>query len=163
MACSAGPDPATHTSEGVPPAAAQLAPPTPASAFELPRLGGGRARLQDYRGKYLLLDFWATWCAPCILEIPELNAFYERFRQEGVELLAIDIDAPDVEDLAGWASSRKVEYPIALGNDEVALAYRAVAFPFHVLVGPEGQLLEKLPAGYHDRDELAELIGRHRF
>ncbi|MFQ5699793.1 MAG: TlpA family protein disulfide reductase [Myxococcota bacterium] len=164
LACSKGPDPGSplQPTEAETASASSVAEPTPASPFDLARLGGGRVRLEDYRGKYLLLDFWATWCPPCILEIPELNAFYDRFRGQGVEVLAIDIDAPEVKDLAGFVRDRKMEYPIALGDDEVARAYRAMAFPFHVLVGPEGHVLERLTPGFHDREELAELVGRHR-
>ena len=94
----------------------------PAVPFELELLAGGRVQLDDFRGRYLLIDFWATWCPPCVLEIPELNAFYGEHRSAGVELLAISIDAAQVEDLRSWSRERGIAYPVALGSEDLALA-----------------------------------------
>ncbi len=125
--------------------------------FEL----SGGVRLTDYSGKLVLLNFWATWCPPCVLEIPELNAFYAEHRERGVELLAIAIDVDEAEELAAWTRERGVEYPVAIGDTDVAQLYGAEMFPFHVLVSPEGRIVERLTPGFHDREELAELIQRH--
>ncbi len=133
----------------------------PAAPFALERLGGGRVELEGYRGKLLLLDFWATWCPPCVREVPELNAFYATHRERGVELLAIAVDG-DAPALDGFARAHGVAYPVALGNAELASRYRADGFPYHVLISADGRVLERLPPGFHDRDELAALLERHR-
>ncbi len=109
----------------------------------------------------VLVDFWATWCPPCILEIPELNAFYEQHRDDGVELLAIAIDADEKDDLLAWSEEKGIQYPVALGDIDVARLYGADQFPFHLLISREGRILERLTPGYHDRDELAALVARH--
>ncbi len=132
-----------------------------APAFALERLGGGSVRLEDLRGKHVLIDFWATWCPPCVLEIPELNAFYEKHRDNGVELVAIAIDGDDAAELEEWARARDIRYPVALGSYEVARLYGADQFPFHILISPDGEIVERLTPGYHDRDELSALIARH--
>jgi thiol-disulfide isomerase/thioredoxin len=118
-------------------------------------------RLEDLRGQLVLIDFWATWCPPCVLEIPELNAFYAEHRDDGVELLAIAIDVDDPAELAEWTAERGVQYPVALGDVTLARLYGAEQFPFHLLISPEGRILERLTPGYHDREELAALIARH--
>ena len=141
--------------EVTPPAGAQAHP------FELERLGGSKVRLEDLRGQLVLIDFWATWCPPCVLEIPELNAFYAEHRDNGVELLAIAIDADDPAELAAWVAERNVQYPVALGDVGLARLYGAEQFPFHLLISREGRILERLTPGYHDREELAALIARH--
>ena len=138
------------------------APAVEAPAFRLDRLGGGSIELAELRGKLVLLDFWATWCPPCVLEIPELNAFYEEHRADGVEVVAIAIDADDPEDLEAWARERDIRYPVALGHVELARLYGAEQFPLHILVAPDGRILERLTPGYHDREELASLISRHK-
>jgi len=136
--------------------AGELAP-----AFDLERLRGGRVTLEGLRGQTVLLDFWATWCPPCVLEIPELNALYEAHREAGVEVLAISVDGDDREELALWADEHGVRYPVALGDTEVARQYGAFQFPFHILIGPDGHVLERLTPGFHDLSELEELLERH--
>lgn len=142
--------------EGSDPPPGEVAPP-----FDLARVGGGRVSLADLEGKWVLLDFWATWCAPCVLEVPELNAFYEEHRKRGVELLAIVLDGDDPAAVVEWLEENGAAYPVAVGDIDLAGEYGATAFPFHVLLSPDGRVRERLPAGYHDREELRELIARH--
>jgi peroxiredoxin len=134
----------------------------PAPDFDLPRTDGSRVRLADLRGRFVLVDFWATWCAPCELEIDELNAVWERVRGTGVELLAISVDERPLEEIAAWTRERGVTYPVALADLDLAVSYGAAEFPLHLLIGPDGHVRERLPAGTSDRHELLELIERHR-
>jgi peroxiredoxin len=129
--------------------------------FDLERLGGGRARLSDYRGQLLLLDFWATWCPPCVLEVPEIDAFAREHGSRGVAVLAISVDGDRPEALQAFVTEHGVAYPVAIGSEELARRYGATAFPFHVLVSPDGTVLERLLPGFHDREELRELVARH--
>jgi peroxiredoxin len=133
----------------------------PAPAFDLPLVGGGRVSLDALRGQAALLDFWATWCEPCVREIPELNALQQELRATGVRIVAISIDALPPEELARWVHEHGIEYPVALASVDLATAYGADAFPFHVLLGPDGSVLERLEAGFHDREELRALVARH--
>jgi peroxiredoxin len=133
----------------------------PAPEFEVRRLDGSLLRLSDLRGRAVLLDFWATWCPPCLLEIPELNAVWARARGAGVEVLALSIDELPLEELAAWVHKEGIEYPVAHTSIELALAYGGDQFPYHVLVGPQGQVLERLSPGYHDRRDLLALLERH--
>ena len=129
--------------------------------FELERLEGGRVSLADLSGRFVLLDFWATWCAPCVVEIPELNAFFAEHREAGVDLLAIAVDEEDRSALAEWSEKHGIAYPVALGTEDLARRYGATAFPLHVLLAPDGGVLERLTPGYHDREELRSLVRRH--
>jgi cytochrome c biogenesis protein CcmG/thiol:disulfide interchange protein DsbE len=137
-------------------------PPEPAPHFDLPLLGGGRVSLEALRGEWVLLDFWATWCPPCVLEIDELNALQRELQGTGARILAISIDTIPPEELARWVADHGITYPVALASTDLATAYGADAFPFHVLVGPDGRVLERLESGFHDRAELSALVSRHR-
>ena len=132
-----------------------------AAAFDLPLVGGGRVSLEALRGQRVLLDFWATWCPPCVLEIDELNALQQELAATGVRILAISIDGIEPDELAHWVAEHGISYPVALGTTELANAYGADAFPFHVLVGRDGAVLERLESGFHDRQELRALVARH--
>ena len=132
-----------------------------APAFDLELVGGGRVSLDSLRGQTVIVDFWATWCPPCLLEIDELNALQEEFHATGVRILAISIDTLSTEELARWVTEHRVAYPVALGSSDLAASYGADAFPFHVLVGPDGTVLEQLESGFHDRHELRALVARH--
>jgi peroxiredoxin len=132
-----------------------------APAFDLPLVGGGRVSLDALRGETVILDFWATWCPPCVLEIAELNALQDDARETGVRVLAISIDTLSPDALARWVAVHGIAYPVALASSDLAAAYGADAFPFHVLVGPEGTVLERLESGFHDREELRALVARH--
>jgi len=142
------------------------APGEPAPDFEMELLSGERVTLASYAGRMLLIDFWATWCPPCVKEVPELNAFLAELDGEpdggGVAVLAVAIDPTEHDKLADWAREHDARYPIALGTIEIAQDYGAFQFPYHLLIGPDGLIVERLMPGYHDRDELRALVDRHR-
>ena len=133
----------------------------PAPAFDLPLVGGGRVTLESLHGQTVLVDFWATWCPPCLLEIPELNAVSEELAGSRARVLAISVDGLTLEALAEWVGEKGIQYPVALGDTGLATAYGADAFPFHVVVGPDGRVLERLQSGFHDRADLRAALARH--
>ena len=76
-------------------------------------------------------------------------------------MLALSVDDLPLEEIAGWARENGASYPIAVSDIDLAIAYGGAQFPFHVVVGPGGELLERLEPGYHDRRELIEVLERH--
>jgi peroxiredoxin len=139
------------------------APPAnePAPSFDLELVGGGRVTLESLRGKTVLVDFWATWCPPCIIEVPELNAIHRELEGTNAAVLAISVDSLTAEALAAWLKERDALYPVALGDTDLAGLYGADAFPFHVVIGPDGKVLERLESGFHDREQLRAVLARH--
>jgi thiol-disulfide isomerase/thioredoxin len=92
--------------------------------FTIKDLQGADVALDTYRGKVILLDFWATWCGPCKIEIPGFIELYSRYRSEGLQVLGFAVDDP-VPAIEAYASQMKMNYPILVGQgrDDVLEAF----------------------------------------
>ena len=100
--------------------------PFAAPAFDLETLSGGSASLDDFRGKYVLVNFWATWCPPCLEEMPSLNALHARLAERGFTVAAISSDEEGQAIVAPFIDSLGVEFPVLLDPDKtVSLSYGA--------------------------------------
>jgi cytochrome c biogenesis protein CcmG/thiol:disulfide interchange protein DsbE len=107
----------------------------PAPAFALGDLSGKKIALASYRGKAVLINFWATWCVPCRLETPWLIELRNKYAAQGFEVLGVDTEGDDLQksDTAGWAKERadlgkfvtemKVPYPMLLDGDSISREY----------------------------------------
>ena len=85
--------------------------------FTLTDVEGRRVRLGEYRGRVVLVNFWATWCAPCKTEIPWLNELHVRYRKQGLAVIGVSVDDA-VEKIRPFAQSMKMSYPVLLGVGE---------------------------------------------
>ena len=114
----------------------------PAPDFLLSTLDGRRLRLSQFRGKTVLLNFWATWCTPCRVDMPWLAAFYERYRGQNFEIVGISMDDGDRDNVAEFVRETKVGYTVLLKDDTVGSAYGGARFlPQSFFVGPDGRIL----------------------
>lgn len=132
-------------------------PEAPAEApdFALPDLEGEQARLSSLRGQPVVLDFWATWCPPCVRQIPVLNAFQEAHPEVAVLGVAVDVDGRSV--VAPFAAKHGIEYRVVLGDERLARRYGAFGFPTLFVVDPEGRIVTS-HAGVVTREELEEAL-----
>jgi peroxiredoxin len=108
--------------------------------FTVKDMHGQSVRLTDYKGKVLLVNFWATWCGPCKTELPGLIALFDEYKDEGLVVLGISAD-DDAETLRSFASEWKINYPVLVGRDEQELldAYGPIfGYPISVIVGRDG-------------------------
>src|SRR6266536_3907930 len=94
-----------------------------APSFDLPDLDGGRASLASFKGTVVVMDFWATWCGPCLGELPEYVAFAERNRARGVEVVGVVFDSGEPKEIQDFVREHRVTYRQLLGNDDVAEAF----------------------------------------
>ena len=136
-----------------------------APEFSLARLDqpDERVRLSDLRGKKVVLDFWATWCVPCIDQVPALNAFYEEHGQDpDVAVFGVSADLEGTDGISEWVEEQGVRYPILLGGDELAVDMGAPGFPVTFWLDEEGRIQRRhvgvIKAPELERD-LAELRG----
>lgn len=131
---------------------------TPAPPFSLETFDGSTVSLSDFRGDVVLLDFWATFCPPCIKALPELQALHARHAARGFAVVGVTVD--DRETLVRKATSRAaVSYPILKATPEVWNAYKVYALPSLVLVGRDGTIIRRY-GGEADKDAMLAEIER---
>jgi len=129
---------------------------SPAPEFALPDLFGNLVSLADHRGQPLIVDFWATWCAPCVRQIPVLNAFQATHYGE-VGVLGIAVDAQGIEVVAAFAVEHDIRYPVLVGDEFLAERYGAFGFPTLYLIAPDGTIAAK-HVGVITEAELEEVL-----
>jgi thiol-disulfide isomerase/thioredoxin len=131
----------------------------PAPDFALESLNGATVHLSDFRGKVVLLNFWATWCGPCKILTPWFVDLQNQYRPEGLEIIgvALDEDASKAE-IAEFADNLPVNYTVLIGNDKMAEAYGGVpAMPESFFIGRDGKMVDKI-VGLKGKGELEDSI-----
>ncbi len=117
-----------------------LACPCDALAFNLTDTQGKRQRLADYKGRWVVLNFWATWCVPCIQEIPEIAAFQRE--HDAVAVIGVALDAEDAAKTKRFAAKVGHDYPLVLSNHRVEKQLGAVkALPTTRIYNPAGKVV----------------------
>lgn len=114
--------------------------------FSLVDLNGETHKLSDYKGQGVLLNFWGTWCKPCKKEMPAINNQYKQFKDEGVQILGVNIAQSNLE-VSSYADKLGVEFPIAIDKTKsVMRAYNVDPLPTTVLINKDGKI-EKIITG----------------
>lgn len=122
--------------------------------FVLKDIEGKDIQLSRYKGKIVVLEFWATWCPPCKETIPELIALQKRYAGKGVVVLGVSIDEGGdlIPKLSAFSKKNKINYPILIGNEEVSRAYGVISIPATVLIGRDNKIITSYK-GYVDNLE----------
>jgi peroxiredoxin len=131
-----------------------------ATNFLLKTLDGqGRTLTQD-RGKVVLVNFWATWCPPCIREMPSMQILYEKYRKQGFEIIAVSVDQGNTDAVREFAEKLNLEFSIVLDlENTVKTAYRVRALPTNYLIDRSGRVVAwGMGARTWDRKEAFSLI-----
>jgi thiol-disulfide isomerase/thioredoxin len=113
--------------------------PVTAPDFTLPDLAGGEVSLAGLRGRPVVIDFWATWCAPCERQVPVLNAFHDKYGDR-IPVLGIAVDAGGADAVGPFVARHAVRYRVLLGDTDLAQDYEAFGFPTLFVVRPDGTI-----------------------
>jgi peroxiredoxin len=126
-----------------------------AADFSLPNLEGKKVHLSDFKGRVVLVDFWATWCVPCHNELPDLKALYKSHKNQGFTILGVSLDDGGQATVSKFAKDNDVTYPIVLagGTDQVPAGYDIEGLPMAYLVDAQG-IIRKQYAGQVNPEEL---------
>ena len=107
--------------------------------FALNDSRGARIRLSDYKGRVVLLNFWATWCKGCVLEIPWFIEFQEKYKDSGLSVIGVSID-DSWKPVKAFVEEKKVNYPIVIDNEGVRKLYELDSMPMTLLIDRSGEI-----------------------
>ena len=116
----------------------------PAPGFTLTALDGKKISLADYKGKAVLVNFWATWCAPCKIEMPWLVEFDKKYSVQGLETVGIVGDVAPKDEIEKITQKLGVNYPVLLADRKVGSAYGVDGYPASFFIGRDGKVVEQI-------------------
>ena len=119
--------------------------------FTLPDLEGNSLTLSDFLGKVIILNFWATWCPPCREEIPDFVQLYDKYEDEGLLIIGVNLDRGDTRAVKQFSKDYEINYPIVSGNVNVTQEYGGIrGIPTTFIIDRKGDIKEKY-VGYQPR------------
>jgi peroxiredoxin len=128
-----------HTAQKPKPTASGNAAPD----FTVTDIDGKKLTLSDYKGKVVLLDFWATWCSPCRAEIPHFVEMQEKYGPHGFQVIGISMD-DDAKPVKAFYQEYKMNYPVAVGDDKLAESFGGVlGLPVNFVIDRDGRIVGK--------------------
>lgn len=130
--------------------------------FELVNLSGEKVRLSDYRGKKVFLNFWATWCGPCEIEMPYMESYYKKNKDlENVEIIAVNMTKREgnVENVQNFVDNYGLTFPVLLDNKgKVEDMYKIISYPSTYLINEDGILISGFIGSVNNEEKVKELV-----
>jgi peroxiredoxin len=112
--------------------------------FTLKDLNGNQISLSDYQGKVLFLNFWATWCGPCRVEIPDFIEVYDEYKDKGLEILGVSVDSMNPDKVLEFVNKNEMNYPVVMFTRDLINDYRpGRAVPATIVIDKKGRLRHK--------------------
>lgn len=137
----------------------QLAP-----DFELQSLSGEKIRLSDYRGKKVFLNFWASWCGPCKVEMPYMENYYKKYRDlENVEIIAVNMTKGELntKKVQEFVDAHGLTFPVLLdSNGDIERIYKVIGLPTTYLIDEDGIVVHGFAGAVKNANEIEKLINK---
>ncbi len=124
-------------------------------------MAGKTHHLSDYKGKWLIVNYWATWCIPCQQEVPDLVALYDKRKDKDLMILGVVFEYKDTKEVTKFVDDMLVSYPIVLGNEKITNQIgSAEVLPTTYIFNPEGKLV-KTRHGLITKAYIEKLVSQH--
>lgn len=138
--------------------------PEPTRPFHLVSFGGKQLDPAEWKGKVVILNFWATWCTPCRFEIPELMSLQKQFKGS-LQVIGLSVDSGSVSQVKAFVKQMGFTYPVAMASEKLQDEYGGIlALPTSFIINRQGRVVQKhvglVPVGYY-RAEIGYLVGKH--
>jgi thiol-disulfide isomerase/thioredoxin len=128
-----------------------------ASDFTLQDLNGKKVRLSDYKGRVVLLEFWATWCPPCRASIPGLEKIHVAYKDKGLVVLAVSLDEGGWDSVKSFVQKNGITYVVLKGDEDVSEKYQVRTIPLILILDKEGKISKRY-LGYGSEEDLEKDI-----
>jgi thiol-disulfide isomerase/thioredoxin len=129
------------------------------AGFLLKDTAGVKHQLSNYKGKWVLVNYWATWCPPCLEEVPDLVNLYDHRRKKDLMVLGVVFDYKDTKEVADYVDDMLMSYPIVLGDEAVTEQIgSAEVLPTTFIYNPQGELV-KIKRGLITKQYIEKIIG----
>ncbi|MDO8541443.1 MAG: TlpA disulfide reductase family protein [Opitutaceae bacterium] len=130
----------------------------PAPAWKLQDVNGATVSSEQFKGKVVVLDFWATWCTPCVKEIPGYIDLARKYEKDGVVIVGVSVDQAGPEVVKAFAAKHKVNYPLVMADEGIVAAFGGIeAIPTTFLIDRQGQIRDR-KEGLAETDEYEKRI-----
>lgn len=130
----------------------------PGFDFNLPDLDGKIHSMKEFKGQILVVNFWATWCPPCLEEVTKLNDLYDRYKNKGVQVVGIALDKDSLKLVTPFVKRSKIDYLILVGNHQVLTGLRNFkGVPTTLLFDQEGKIRKRFDGSF-DLEQLEESL-----
>jgi peroxiredoxin len=144
---------ATSGTDSAPSPSGSVAPP-----FTLMDVNGGMVSLSDFKGKVVILDFWATWCPPCKREIPDFITLQSEYASKGLQIVGVALDQPDK--VRAFAKQNGMNYPVLLGSDQISALYGGIeGIPTTFILDKNGNIVNRFE-GFRPKEDFEAEISR---